>query len=51
MSDNSASSRGVAEVDENGTLNVVDLYSGVGGLSLALPGQVSPFAVPSTSIL
>ena len=32
MSDNSASSNGVAHVD--GALNVIDLFSGVGGLSL-----------------
>jgi len=34
MSDNSSSSKRVSNIDENGTLNVVDLFSGVGGLSL-----------------
>ena len=34
MSDISASLNGIANVDETGALNVVDLFSGVGGLSL-----------------
>lgn len=34
MNGSSASSKGVAQVDETGALNVIDLFSGVGGLSL-----------------